>query len=98
VNGFDLILIVLASPILVLRALVRACRTLRHKRKLWSLAYRARVPCDTCGASISLVGLWKCGCGFTYQGHVLRTCPVCEATPAMVRCFACGVTAKLPDP
>jgi len=51
-----------------------------------------------CGETVSLVGLWRCGCGYTYKGHLLRVCPVCKGLPRMVRCFSCGITVKLPEP
>jgi hypothetical protein len=40
----------------------------------------------------------EAACGFTYRGHLLRVCPICFSLPAMVRCYDCGLTTKLPDP
>jgi hypothetical protein len=54
------------------------------------------IVCE-CGAAVSLVNVWKCSCGFTYRGHLLRVCPVCKTIPRVVRCYACGVTTKLPE-
>lgn len=89
----DALLWVLASPILLLRALWRA---FQHGKFL-ELAAASQIPC-ACGQAISLLGLWRCACGFTYQGHLLRICPVCATLPRVVRCYACGVTTKLPEP
>lgn len=90
----DLVLMLLASPILAARAILSFIHKLEH----WLVAYSTKLPCHNCGASSSLVGLWKCGCGYTYRGHVLRPCPVCNSLPAMARCARCGVTVKLPEP
>ena len=51
-----------------------------------------------CGNAISLVGLWKCSCSFTYRGHLLQICPLCGRVPKICRCYACGLTTKLPEP
>ena len=85
---------VLASPVFCVLAVAR----LLKRQRFWAVSYRARIPCHTCGASISLLGIWECRCGYTYRGHVLRECPVCHALPRMVRCFACGATEVLPEP
>ncbi len=58
------------------------------------LAMEPHIPC-ACGEMLSLIGFWKCSCGFTYQGHLLRRCPVCFSVPCVVRCYRCGVTTKL---
>jgi hypothetical protein len=93
-NSLDVILWVLASPILLMRWLFRV----RRRWKFWVMAYTPRIVCGNCRGAIWLVGLWRCGCGFTYRGHVARVCPVCGSLPRMVRCFNCGVTTKLPEP
>ena len=90
----DIILLVFASPVLLAQGLLRFCRRCRF----WRVAYAPSLACRTCGETVSLVGMWRCACGFTYQGHVLRVCPVCSAWPRMVRCFACGTTERLPEP
>lgn len=84
----ELILFILASPISATMAVVRVVRRL----KLLRLALQPSLVCRTCGAEVSLVGFWRCACGHTYQGHLLRVCPVCGAVPKMVRCFRCGAT------
>lgn len=84
----NLVLYILASPILVIQAGFRAARRLR----LYWQAVQPSLTCRTCGAEISLVGLWKCGCGYSYRGHVLRLCPVCASFPKMIRCHRCGTT------
>lgn len=89
---FDVLLFVLASPVLAIRALAGTHRRYRFLR----LATIPRILCE-CGATVSLVGMWRCGCGFTYRGHLLRACPVCGSLPRMVRCYRCRVTLKLPE-
>lgn len=88
----ELILWLLASPILLIRALVRIYR----QSQFLATAVKPNILCE-CGEKIWLVGLWQCDCGFTYRGHLLRPCPVCGAIPLMVRCYRCGVTTKLPE-
>jgi hypothetical protein len=85
-------LFALASPVLALRAIVTAL----CKGKFLVMASRTKFLCD-CGSDVSLVGLWRCGCGFTYKGHLLQVCPICGTLPRMVRCYACGVTQTLPE-
>jgi hypothetical protein len=95
VNDFwmDLILFVLASPVLLFLAVRRALMRYRYLQH----ATRPNITCE-CGEPVSLVGMWRCSCGFTYRGHLLRVCPVCGSAPVVVRCYRCGVTTKLPDP
>jgi len=89
----DLILWVFASPVYFVRGCIR---TYRHYRFL-GVARTPEILCE-CGELLSLVGLWKCVCGFTYRGHLLRVCPVCQTLPQVARCYTCGVTTKLPEP
>jgi hypothetical protein len=89
---FDVALFVLASPML----LVFAARRGVHRYRFFRLAMRTAIVCE-CGSIISLVGLWRCACGWTYRGHLLRTCPVCDSIACVVRCHRCGVTTKLPE-
>jgi len=89
----DLFLLMLASPVYLLRGCMRAYR---HVRFL-NVARIPAIVCE-CGDELTLVGLWRCGCGFTYRGHLLRFCPICGTLPQVVRCYACGVTTKLPEP
>ena len=88
---WDVALFVLASPILAIRAAVRMAR----RGKLLYLTVQPAMTCGTCGGQIPLVGFWQCRCGFTYQGHLLRFCPVCQSFPHMVRCHRCGATEKV---
>lgn len=85
-------LFLLASPILFLKGLRRAGERYRFFR----LAMSPTIICG-CGAEVPLVGAWRCSCGFTYRGHLLRICPVCGTIPCVVRCYRCGVTTKLPE-
>ena len=93
-NSLDAILWLLASPVLFVKWLMGARRWWRF----WRMAYTPRIVCPNCRKTIWLVGLWRCGCGYTYPGHLLRACPVCGSLPRMVRCYDCGVTTKLPEP
>jgi hypothetical protein len=83
----------LASPILLARFIIRTVRWM----DFWATAYRHEILCRNCGASISLVGIWRCKCNYTYKGHILEACKVCGALPRMARCFRCGLTEKLPE-
>jgi hypothetical protein len=80
----------MASPILLFQAVLRTRRRYRFFRL-------AMEPESECGQMMSLVGFWKCSCGFTYQGHLLRRCPVCFSVPCVIRCYRCGVTTKLSE-
>jgi len=91
--AFRLVLWVLASPILFLIWVVRMVR----RGRFWKVSYSTSIVCRNCRSAISLVGMWRCGCGYTYQGHLLRHCPICGSLPRMARCFGCNVTAKLPE-
>ncbi len=91
---WELLLWMLASPVLLLKWIVQ----LAMRWRFWRVAYTTQLTCSNCQAAVSLVGLWRCHCGFTYRGHLLRVCPVCGSLPGMVRCYRCGVTQKLPEP
>jgi hypothetical protein len=92
-TGLDLALALLASPVYLLLALRRAWRNWRFLR----VASVTHVRCE-CGAELSLVGLWRCSCGFTYRGHLLKVCPACGSLPCVIRCYHCGITTKLAEP
>lgn len=89
----DFVLLVLASPIYCLKWLAQTVRGWPY----WQVSYTPQIRCHNCGGDISLVGIWRCQCRYTYRGHLLRECPVCGASPRMVRCYRCGVTRKLPE-
>jgi len=95
-NGKDAVLFirwVLCLPFRILNS----CARLREHISFLRLATATRISCQ-CGIPISLVGLWRCSCTFTYRGHLLQVCPLCGRIPRMVRCYACGLTTKLPEP
>ena len=94
VDPGELMLAAAAAPVYAVRGLVRAARRV----KFWRVSYMTEITCRTCGSPISLVGMWRCNCGFTYKGHLLRVCPICSSLPRMARCFSCGATEKLPEP
>jgi hypothetical protein len=77
-SWIDWALFVIASPVLFFQASRRGLERYRFVR----LAMQAEILCE-CGAPISLVGLWRCSCGFTYRGHLLRQCPVCDTIPCV---------------
>jgi hypothetical protein len=89
--GWDLLLFLLASPILAVRAVIRFVRHLGFLR----MTIQTTLKCHTCGAVINLLGRWKCPCGFQGEGHLLRVCPACGSFPAMIRCFSCGCTESV---
>jgi hypothetical protein len=82
---------ILAAPFLAIWGLVWA---VRYGRTLMR-SVTTSVVCSNCRQEIALVGLWQCGCGFAYQGHLLRPCPVCGRVPRIVRCINCSVTTQL---
>ena len=88
----DLTLLALASPILAARGTMRMIRRVQLLR----LALQPVLACRTCGSAISLVGQWRCACGFEYRGHVLRACPICGSFPRVARCYQCGTTETIP--
>ena len=90
---WDVTLWMLASPIYLVQWLARLIRRWRF----WRIAYVPAITCGVCGSAISLVGLWRCRCGYQAVGHLMRVCPVCQSLPRMVRCFVCGATEKLPE-
>jgi hypothetical protein len=84
---------ILSLPFRVLASLLR----LRRHCEFLRLATATEVFCE-CGAPISLVGMWRCSCTFTYRGHLLQICPLCGKIPRICRCYACGLTTKFPEP
>lgn len=91
--AFDAFLFLLASPIL----LVRSCLRLVRLVKFWRTAYSTEVACVFCHSPISLLGTWRCGCGYQYEGHLLRHCPICRSLPRVARCVSCGASRLLPE-
>jgi len=89
----DTVLFLLASPVLLVLFIYRCWQHVQFLRAATTPSF----ACE-CGQAVSLVGMWRCSCGFTYRGHLLRVCPICGRLPSMVRCYGCGVTAKLPEP
>jgi hypothetical protein len=92
-RALDLLLLLAASPVYATLGLRRAARHSRFLR----VAFASSLRCE-CGEDISLVGMWRCSCRFTYRGHLLRVCPACGSLPCVIRCYRCGVTTKLPEP
>src|SRR5262245_41794072 len=82
---------ILASPLVLLWLL---CRGIRHVVFLRSAA-RISTRCPACHSAVSLVGIWRCPCGYTYKGHLLTECPICFSVPKLIRCPHCQVTRKL---
>jgi hypothetical protein len=90
----DIILWILSLPVVLFVWLVRTIQRI----PFWKIAYSAAIPCRTCRTPISLLGNWECRCGhWSYRGHALRPCPVCNSLPRVARCLACGCTMLLPE-
>jgi len=85
---WDLALVVLASPILAIRGIIRFARHLAFLR----MTIQPTVNCRTCGATIDLCGRWQCKCGHTVEGHLLRFCGACHSFPTLIRCYTCGAS------
>jgi phage FluMu protein Com len=88
---FRVVAYVLAGPLLGMWMLYKG---IRHLMKL-KVAGKIEVKCPSCRMLVSLVGIWRCHCGFTYRGHLITECPICFSIPRMVRCPRCQVTRKL---
>ena len=88
---WDTLLVVLAGPTYAVLGAGRLTRRIRFART----AARRALACRTCGRQMLLVGFWKCACGFTYRGHLLRLCPICRTLPQVIRCEHCGATEKV---
>ena len=84
-------LYILAAPIYLISGLWKLPKQVRRL----SLAVQAKVKCQICSEDVPLVGMWRCPCGFQYQGHLIQTCPNCGRTPSMARCWNCGATVML---
>ena len=84
-------LFVLAVPVYLVAGSFGLVRRLKFIRVMRSRT----LSCPTCGGNMLLLGFWKCSCGFTYRGHVLRLCPVCGTLPQVVRCEHCGATERI---
>ena|SRR6185437_5022902 len=69
---------------------------MREHSAFLRLSEAPEIVCQ-CGNPIPLVGLWKCSCSFTYRGHLLQICPLCGRRPKICRCYACGLTMRLPE-
>lgn len=49
--------------------------------------------CQTCGAEVSLLGLWECAsCGYGFAGFFFAACPVCRLQPPYITCGLCGTS------
>ena len=81
----------LALPTLIVVWLVRGARAAWACRH----ALSTHLKCRHCRERIELVRPWKCSCGYTFLGHLLRKCAVCGSRPQMIRCGQCGMTWKI---
>lgn len=48
--------------------------------------------CRFCQNEISLLGAWKCECGFSRPGNYYGRCPKCLKHPHYIDCPACKFT------
>jgi hypothetical protein len=63
----------------------------------WILLRHDAFPCRGCGATVSLVGRWRCGwCDYAFDGFAFARCEVCGAVPPFIECQVCGVGIKNP--
>jgi hypothetical protein len=81
----------LALPFLIIWGMIRIARYVR----LLTLSVSPSIACIGCRSEVALLGIWRCRCGFTYKGHLMRPCPVCARVPRVVRCLNCSVTTQL---
>ncbi len=88
---WDIALLILASPVYLLIGAMRLARAVRFVR----ISSQESIACPTCGETILLVGFWRCNCGFTYRGHLVRLCPVCRTLPDVIRCEHCEATERI---
>lgn len=65
--------------------LVGTIRRSRRRRGVLSV----EVALCPAGHEVILTGLWKCGCGMSYDGHAFQSCPHCTETAHAITC-ACG--------
>jgi len=82
---------ILALPFLAFGAAKASLRYLHTLKR----AITTSLVCSNCEQSVPLVGMWRCECGFTYKGHLMRPCPICHRVPKVARCFNCGITMQL---
>lgn len=82
---------ILALPFLIIRGLVRLDRYLR----VLVLSVSPSIRCVSCHSEVTLLGIWRCQCGWTFKGHYMTPCPICDRVPRVVRCLRCSVTTRL---
>ncbi len=82
----------LALPMLIVMGIFKAFWFMFVGRRRYRYAWSSQMRCRYCRRVIELVRAWRCKCGFTYIGSVLRLCPVCRTRPRIVRCDGCGMT------
>jgi hypothetical protein len=86
------VIVLLALPTYAVVYVWKAAHSMWRSRFALTLSLR----CNGCHEEISLVGTWRCRSdGFTYSGHLLRSCPICHTRPTFVRCLSCGLTKKI---
>ena len=88
---FKAILYLVALPMYIIMIVPRTKQYIKRLK----LSVKPYMECPSCGAQVPLVGMWKCPCGYQYQGHLLKACANCGRTPLMARCWDCGVTIML---
>src|SRR6266581_4939011 len=82
---WNVVLFLFASPVLAVVALRRAV----HKLRFFLVASRTEIRCE-CGAAVTLLGLWKCGCG----QEVLAAARRCRVSGESPRAPIGGVPAR----
>lgn len=71
-------------------------RGYRRLRGAWIVATRDSLPCPGCRHEVSLIGRFRCSCGFTYDGYGFAPCPICLDIPPYLPCSRCGVGVMNP--
>lgn len=86
---FNLFALLLIAHILTFR-LISVSRWIEEKMI-------TEATCLSCGTAISLVGTYRCGCGFiSYkERHVFSPCPMCGKFYLWVTCPACETSIPI---
>lgn len=88
------VLYVLASPWFAVFYGVRAVRGLgRGIRRLRAGLSDDEVICAQ-GHRNSVLGRWRCGCGFVFLGRASAACPNCGVTAGWIECDRCGLGVR----
>lgn len=82
---------ILALPFLIIWGIRRMDKYMR----VLVLSVSPSTPCVACKSEVTLLGIWRCSCGYTFKGHYMTPCSMCGRVPRLVRCLNCSVTTRL---